>query len=156
LTDDSPRTVVESVCTGGSGSTEEVVTTLRPSLYDELRDPQTEAIPLPFGRLLRRAVPLGEAYVEDEIGTRPFGTSIEDFTRLCRNIAWDYPNGLVLLSLDRNRCLVFPASTCYASCATALLPALQWMQSTPGTFGLTRQSVRFSRCSSTRSTAMLI
>ena len=89
MTDDSPRTVVESIATGGSGSAEELVATTRPSLYDELRDPRTESIALPFGTLLRRAVLLGDIAVEDEIGARPFGTSIEDFTRLCRNMAWD-------------------------------------------------------------------
>ena len=55
-------------------------------------------------------------------------------------MAWDYPNGLVLLSIDRGRCLIFPAETYYLSQVSALLPALKWMQNTPGTFGLTLQS----------------
>jgi hypothetical protein len=59
--------VVESISTGGSGSTEELVVTTRPSLYDELRDPRTESIALPFGTLLRRAVPLGDVAIEDDI-----------------------------------------------------------------------------------------
>ena len=149
VTDDSPRTVVESIETGGSGSTEELVATTRPSLYQELRDPQKKSIALPFGTLLRRAVMLGDLEVEDEIGTRAFGTSVEDFTRLCRNIAWDYPNGLVLMNLDRGRCLIFPAETCFVSYAMALLPALKWMQSTPGTFGLTLRAAKGGRAECT-------
>ena len=85
---------------------------------------------------MRRPVALGDAFVEDEIGRRPFGTSVDDFTRLCRNVAWDYPAGLVLINLDRNRCLVFSAAW-YTSCPAPLFSALKWMQTTPGTFGLT-------------------
>ncbi len=85
VSDDSPRTVVESVATGGSGSTAELVATTQPSLYDELRDTQTVSFALPFGTLLRRALPLGDVAVEDEIGTRPFGTSVDDFTCLSRS-----------------------------------------------------------------------
>ncbi len=136
VTDDSPRTVVESVGTGGSGSTEELVATVLPTLYDELRDPQMKSFELPFGTLLRRAVPLGDVVVEDEIGARPFGTSVNDFSRLCRNAAWDYPNGLVLLNLDRSRCLLFTAESHFEARVASLLPALKWLQNTPGTFGL--------------------
>jgi len=136
VTDDSPRTVVESIATGGSGSTAELVTTTQPSLYDELRDSQA-SIALPFGTLMRRALPLGDVAVEDEIGTRPFGTSVDDFTRLCRNAAWDYPHGLLLINLDRSRCLIFQAELHFEARVMNLYPALKWLQNTPGTFGLT-------------------
>ena len=139
---------MESVATGGSGSTAELVATTQPSLYDELRDTQAQSFTLPFGTLLRRALPLGDVAVEDEIGTRPFGTSVNDFTRLCRNAAWDYPHGLLLLNLDRSRCLLFTADAQFEARLASLLPALKWMQNTPGTFGLTvrARSGGFAEC----------
>lgn len=132
--------MVESIATGGSGSTDELIVTTLPTLYDQLRDSRETSITLPFGFLVRRELPLGEFDIEDEIGTRGFGTSSADFTRLCRNASWDYPAGLVLLNLDRSRCLIFPAGTCFEPQVAGVPQALTWMQSTPGTFGLTVQA----------------
>ena len=110
---ETPRTTVEisSVSTGGSGSTDELVATIvdtQPSLYDEMRDTQTLSFTLPFGTLLRRPVPLGSCTVEDEIGTRSFGTSVDDFKRLCLNVAWDYPAGILGGTVMRNSELLVP------------------------------------------------
>ena len=139
---DTPRTVVESITTGGSGSTEELVVTTLPRLFEQLRDSCVESITLPHrGYLVRCELPLGECEIEDEIGVRKFGTSLADFTRLCRNAAWDYPAGLVLMNLDKCRTLMFSHETNFFEPQFVGLPqALDWMQRTPGAFGLTAQA----------------
>ena len=83
-----------------TGSTEELV--VKASLYERLRE-NMKAIPMEDGYLVRRWIDLGEYTIEDEIGTRYFGTSVHDFQRLCQNVSWDYPNGLLLINLDRSR-----------------------------------------------------
>ena len=138
---DTPRTFVESITTGGSGSTEELVVTTLPSLFEQLRDSCVESITLPHrGYLVRRELPLGECEIEDEIGMRKFGTSLADSTRLCRIAAWDYPTGLVLINLDKCRTLVFSQENNFEPQYAGLSQALDWMQRTPGTFGLTAQA----------------
>ena len=111
--------------------------TILPNLYEELRDSDKQRLAIPGGELLRVPVALGECVVEDEIGARPFGTSVDDFKRLCRNAAWDYPNGLVLFNLDRARSLIFPADTFFEPQAANLEHALDYLQRVPGTFGMT-------------------
>ena len=80
---DTPRPFVESITTGGSGSTEELVVTTLPSLFEQLRDSCVESITLPrLGYLVRCELPLGDCEIDDEIGMRKFGSSRADFTRL--------------------------------------------------------------------------
>ena len=135
---DSPRTIAESASTGDTAGTNATPVAIQPpKLYEDLLESADANVALPFGTLMRHAVALGDLHIEDEIGSRPFGTAVDDFTRLCRNAAWDYPNGLVLLNLDRRRCLTFTAQTSYTAHPVPAYSALRWMQTTPGTFGLT-------------------
>ena len=137
--EDTPRTIVESTSTADTGSSvpEELILTTLPSLYEKLRDLQgLESIRVPNGLLMRHAVKLGEQMIEDEIGKRSFGTSVDDFKRLCRNVAWDYSAGLVLVNCDRARTLIFPAETSYEPQVVGLSESLAWLATSPGSFGL--------------------
>ncbi len=129
---------MESVATtADTGSTEELVVTVVPKLYEQLCDSTQQRVVLPSGVLLRLPLPLGECLIEDEIGSRYFGTSTDDYKRLCRNVAWDYPGGLALVNLDRARTLLFLGETFFEPQSTAITFALDWMLRNPGVFGLT-------------------
>jgi len=133
---------VEEVETGSTGSTQEHTVIQVPTLYDQLREAAGETIDLGHGRLVRREISLSEHQIEDELCYRAFGVCLFDFTRLCRQAAVDYPGGLVLLSLETNRTIIFlqpylyyEAQYCGASAA------LKMMQNLPGTIGLTARKV---------------
>ena len=85
---------------------------------------------------MRQPTPLGNIYIEEEVGARAFGTAYADFTRLCtelscsnfipqssfpcthipthvhaflytgRNAVWDYPAGCVIINLAKSRTLM--------------------------------------------------
>ena len=120
-----------------TGSTEELV--VKASLYERLRE-NMKAIPMEDGYLVRRWIDLGEYSIEDEIGNRYFGTSVDDFKRLSRNVCWDYPSGLLLINLDRSRTLYFGPEQAYEAKGVDLDNALEWMLKTPGVLGLTLRS----------------
>jgi hypothetical protein len=139
--DDTPRTIVESLSTADTGSSvpEELIVTTLPSLYERLREEKVDTIRVPNGLLMRHAVKLGEQIIEDEVGNRKFGTSVDDFKRLARNVAWDYHAGLVLVNLERSRTLLFPAESFFEPQVATLTEALTWLSTTPGSFGLVVQ-----------------
>ena len=129
----TPRTIAAE-SSADTGSTEEFV--ILPTLYQQLTESPDDPISLSGGYLVRLPLCVGNAWIEDEIGGRWFGTSVDDFKRLCRNVVWDYPNGLVLINLDRKRTLLFTAEDFFEPRSSALEEALQWMLRTPGVLGL--------------------
>ena len=138
----TPRTVVEEVETGSTGSTQEHTVTHVPTLYDQLREAAGETIDLGHGRLVRREISLSEHQIEDELCYRAFGVCLFDFTRLCRQAAVDYPGGLVLLSLETNRTIIFLQNYLfYEAQYCAASTALKMMQDEPGAFGLAARKV---------------
>ena len=56
---------------------------------------------------------------------------------MARNAAWDYPVGMLLLNLDRERALIFPSHTFYEPQGISLTYGLKWLQETRGSFGMT-------------------
>ena len=77
---ETPRTIVESCSiSGDSGSTEELVVTILPNVYERLRT-TNEDLTLEDGVLVRCTLSLGECKIEDEVVSRLFGTSVEHIT----------------------------------------------------------------------------
>ena len=132
--ENTSRTFIESCEVGDSGSTEELVVKILPSLYEKLRE--DDYVVIEDGFIAKTHIPLGECFIDDEIVGRYFGTSIDDFKRLSRNASWEYPNGMVLINLDRERALVFPYNTSYEPQIIGLSHALEWLKEADGTFGL--------------------
>ena len=89
---------------------------------------------------MRRPLKL-ERLIDDELGSRPFGGALSDFTRLCRNLSWDYPNGLILINTDRKRTVLFQQDCHFyePSFAPDINQALTYMMRTPGLFGIIAQ-----------------
>ena len=131
--EDSPRELVAE-SSADTGATEQLV--IMPTLYEQLRESR-DPLQLKGGVFVKLMFPeLGRCVIEDEIASRAFGSSVDDFKRLCRNLAWDYPGGLALINLDRQRTLVFAQETHYEPNVADLSSALAWIQTTPGTLGL--------------------
>ena len=83
----SPR--VTEIESGSTGSTTEWALAEQPAnLYEELATSSKSTFALDAGFLVRRPLPLGRIYIEDELGHRAFGTSHADFTRLCQELSW--------------------------------------------------------------------
>ena len=131
-----PTTPLESVA--DTGSTQE--SAQPPCLYEGLRDESLESFSVPGGLVVRRAIDLGSCTIEDEVGSRTFGTACDDFRRLCRNAACDFPGGLLLVNLDRWRSLVFTGESFFEAQIVDIHAGMSWMCRTPGTFGLTVQA----------------
>jgi hypothetical protein len=78
----APRTIIESCENGDSGSTQELTLTIMPSLYEQVRG-EEDRIPLEDGILVKTYVALGECYIEDEVISRYFATSLDSLSEIC-------------------------------------------------------------------------
>jgi len=135
--ENTPRAIIESCELGDSGSTKELVVNILPNLYEQLRETTDEYVALEDDSfIVKMPIPLGDCFIEDEVVGRYFGTSVIDFKRLCQNASPDYPNGMVVVNLDRERTLVCSYNTFYEPHIVELYDALEWLKKVAGTIGL--------------------
>ena len=129
--ENTPRTIVSECQSGDSGSTKELVVTILPSFYEQLKG--NDYVPLEDETILAKAnIPLGEVLIQDEFVERYFGTCLIDFKLLCRSACCDYPEGMVILNVDHERALVLACNCCYEPQYVGWYEAIKWFKKAKG------------------------
>jgi len=82
------------------------------------------AVQLKHNTCVRVAIIPGQNSFDDGVTRRCFGSCVDDFRRLADQLAWDMPNGLIILHLDRKKALIFKPGR--EVNATVIDTALSW------------------------------
>ena len=129
--ENTPRTIIEECESGDSGSTKELVVTILQSLYEQIKI--NDYVALDDDNLLAKSdIPLGECLIQDEFVDRFFGTCVDDFKRLCQNACCDYPEGMMILNVDRERALILSCNFYYEPQYVGCYEAIEWFKKSGG------------------------
>ena len=129
--ENTPRTIIDECESGDSGSTKELVVTILQSLYEQIRI--NDYVALDDDNILAKSyIPLGECLVQDEFVDRFFGTCVNDFKRLCQNACCEYPEGMMILNVDRERALILSCNFYYDPQYVGCYEAIEWFKKSGG------------------------
>ena len=129
--ENTPRTVIEECESGDSGSTKDFVVTIVPSLYEQMQN--SDYVPLEDETIFAKCkTDLGDCVIQDEFVDRFFGTCMVDFKFLCQTTSRDYPDGMVVFNVDRERATLFAYDFYYEPQYVGCHEALEWYKRSEG------------------------